>query len=109
MDESLALSGLASSMQFNVGSDGQGGTLISEARQEAKNIILNANKLVENTISDIKSANADKEVTKNLREKLNSELAKNTVKPVAAKPAPDEIKIGDWVKLNDSETSGHFQ
>lgn len=81
-------------------------TLISEAKQEAKNIILNANKLVENTISEIKSAQADKDVTKNLREKLNSELVKNTVKPVAPKAAPDEIKIGDWVKLNDSETSG---
>ncbi len=81
-------------------------TLISEAKQEAKNIILNANKLVENTISEIKSAQADKDVTKNLREKLNSELVKNTVKPVASKAAPDEIKIGDWVKLNDSETSG---
>jgi DNA mismatch repair protein MutS2 len=81
-------------------------TLISEAKQEAKNIILNANKLVENTISEIKSAQADKDVTKNLREKLNNELAKNTVKPTAAKPAAEEIKIGDWVKLNDSETTG---
>jgi DNA mismatch repair protein MutS2 len=81
-------------------------TLISEAKQEAKNIILNANKLVENTISEIKSAQADKDVTKNLREKLNNELAKNTVKPAAPKPVADEIKIGDWVKLNDSETTG---
>ena len=81
-------------------------TLISEAKQEAKNIILNANKLVENTISEIKSAQADKDVTKNLREKLNKELEKNTIKPAAAKPAAEEIKIGDWVKLNDSETTG---
>ncbi|MBW4890771.1 endonuclease MutS2 [Mucilaginibacter sp. HMF5004] len=81
-------------------------TLISEAKQEAKSIILNANKLVENTISEIKSAQADKDVTKNLREKLNNELAKNTVKPAPLKPVADEIKIGDWVKLNDSETTG---
>jgi DNA mismatch repair protein MutS2 len=81
-------------------------TLISDAKQEAKSIILNANKLVENTISEIKSAQADKDVTKNLREKLNKELEKNTVKPVATKPAAEEIKIGDWVKLNDSETTG---
>jgi len=81
-------------------------TLISEAKQEAKNIILNANKLVENTISEIKSAQADKDVTKNLREKLNKELEKNTIKPAAAKPVAEEIKIGDWVKLNDSETTG---
>ncbi len=82
-------------------------TLISEARQEAKSIILNANKLVENTISEIKSTNADKDTTRNLREKLNIELGKNTVKPPTVKQAPDnEIKIGDWVKLNDSETTG---
>jgi len=81
-------------------------TLVSEAKQEAKNIILNANKLVENTISEIKSSNADKEKTRELREKLHNEVKKNTVKPVAPKPAADEIKIGDWVKLNDSETTG---
>jgi len=82
-------------------------TLISEAKQEAKSIILNANKLVENTISEIKSSQADKDKTRDLREKLNVELAKNTVKPQAPKVvAADEIKIGDWVKLNDSETTG---
>src|ERR1700744_6148951 len=59
--------------------------LIREAKDEAKNIILNANKLVENTISEIKSANADKEKTRHLRENLNRELQKNTVKPVAPK------------------------
>ncbi len=81
-------------------------TLISEAKQEAKNIILNANKLVENTISEIKANNADKDKTRDLREKLNVELKKNTVKPIAPKPTDDELKVGDWVKLNDSETAG---
>src|ERR1700759_2423593 len=56
-------------------------TLIRDAKQEAKKIILNANKLVENTIADIKSNNADKEKTRQLRENLNQELQKNTVKP----------------------------
>jgi DNA mismatch repair protein MutS2 len=50
--------------------------LIKEAKQQAKNIILNANKLVENTIAEIKSSNADKEKTRNLRENLNVELKK---------------------------------
>jgi len=81
-------------------------TLVSEAKQEAKNIILNANKLVENTISEIKSSNADKEKTRELREKLNNEVKKNTVKPIAPKPTADELKVGDWVKLNDSDTTG---
>jgi DNA mismatch repair protein MutS2 len=83
-------------------------TLIKDAKEEAKNIILNANKLVENTISEIKSSNADKERTRSLRENLNNELQKNTVKPEAVKPAiaEDELKPGDWVKLTDSETTG---
>ncbi|MDB5029641.1 endonuclease MutS2 [Mucilaginibacter sp.] len=82
--------------------------LIREAKDEAKNIILNANKLVENTIAEIKNSNADKEKTKDLRENLNKELQKNTVKQETIKPAvtEDELKIGDWVKLADSETTG---
>ncbi len=82
--------------------------LIREAKDQAKNIILNANKLIENTIAEIKSSQADKEKTKVLRENLNTELQKNTVKPVVAKPAPEdeEIKPGDWVKLTDSDTTG---
>ncbi|MGN8069501.1 endonuclease MutS2 [Mucilaginibacter sp. 22184] len=84
--------------------------LIKEAKDQAKNIILNANKLVENTISEIKSSNADKEVTRALRENLNTELKKNTVKVEPVKPNPaaadEELKPGDWVKLTDSETTG---
>ena len=61
-----------------------------------------------NTISEIKSNNADKEKTRTLRENLNIELQKNTVKPTIVKPQPDEeeLKPGDWVKLIDSETTG---
>ncbi|UEG54934.1 Smr/MutS family protein [Mucilaginibacter daejeonensis] len=83
--------------------------LIRDAKQQAKEIISNANKLVENTISEIKSSQADKERTRELRANLDRELQKNTVKqaPAAAKPAADEeIKVGDWVKLTDSETTG---
>ncbi|MDN3583026.1 endonuclease MutS2 [Mucilaginibacter flavus] len=84
--------------------------LIKDAKDQAKNIILNANKLVENTIAEIKSNNADKEKTRNLRENLNIELKKNTVKVEAPKPNPaavdEELKAGDWVKLVDSETTG---
>jgi len=82
--------------------------LIKDAKEQAKTIILNANKLVENTISEIKSSNADKEKTRSLRENLNIELQKNTVKPTVVKPLAEdeELKPGDWVKLIDSETSG---
>src|ERR1700761_7317061 len=83
-------------------------TLIRDAKQEAKDIILNANRLVENTISEIKSSNADKEKTRQLRENLTREVQKNTVKIEVKKPVveTDELKVGDWVKLNDSDTTG---
>lgn len=82
-------------------------TLIRDAKEQAKNIIINANKLVENTIAGIKNANADKEITRNLRENLSRELEKNIAKP-EARPVPqeEELKPGDWVKLTDSETTG---
>jgi DNA mismatch repair protein MutS2 len=82
--------------------------LIRDAKEQAKNIILNANKLVENTISEIKSSNADKEKTRELREKLGIELQKNTAKPAIVKTLPEdeELKPGDWVKLIGSETAG---
>ncbi|RCH55802.1 endonuclease MutS2 [Mucilaginibacter hurinus] len=82
--------------------------LLREAKQEAQNIILNANKLVENTIAEIKSTNADKDVTRALRDNLNTELKKNSIKPETTKVAigEEELKPGDWVKLVDSDTSG---
>jgi len=82
--------------------------LIKDAKEQAKNIILGANKLIENTISEIKSSNADKETTRALRENLTREVQKNTVKPAAPKPqaVDEELKPGDWVKLVDSETTG---
>ncbi|RYF49409.1 MAG: hypothetical protein EOO38_07975, partial [Cytophagaceae bacterium] len=81
---------------------------LNEAKQQAQSIILNANKLVENTIAEIKSSNADKETTRNLRENLTVELKKNTVKSEVVKQnvSDEEIKPGDWVKLTDSETTG---
>ncbi|MBS7562970.1 endonuclease MutS2 [Mucilaginibacter sp. Bleaf8] len=84
--------------------------LIRDAKQQAKDIITNANKLVENTIAEIKSNQADKEKTRALRENLSREAEKNTVKTQSAAPKPssdsEELKAGDWVKLTDSDTTG---
>ncbi|MDQ0966479.1 DNA mismatch repair protein MutS2 [Flavobacterium sp. W4I14] len=84
--------------------------LIKEAKQEAQNIIKNANKLVENTIAEIKEKQADKEITKELRQNLQKELVKNTVPKERPKPVEvvvgGEIEIGDLVKFTDSETIG---
>lgn len=83
--------------------------LIKEAKLEAQNIIKEANKLVENTIAQIKQKQADKVVTKQLRENLQQNLIKNTVKE---EPKPvlkfddTPIEVGDWVQLVNTETNG---
>jgi DNA mismatch repair protein MutS2 len=82
--------------------------IIKDAKVEAQNIIKNANKLIENTISEIKESKADKIKTQNLRQNLQQELTKHQVqeKKIVKIKEVVEIKSGDWVKLNDSETVG---
>ncbi|WP_199141106.1 endonuclease MutS2 [Pedobacter sp. ASV12] len=83
--------------------------LIKEAKLEAQNIIKEANKLVENTIAEIKEKKADKVVTQQLRQNLQKNLAKNEVKE-ERKPVvsfdDSAIEVGDWVQLINTETNG---
>jgi DNA mismatch repair protein MutS2 len=84
--------------------------LIKEAKLEAQSIIKNANKLVENTIAEIKDKQADKVVTRELRQNLQKELIQNQVreekKPIEKiNPVNTPIEVGDWVQLNNSETT----
>ncbi|WP_316839943.1 endonuclease MutS2 [Pedobacter gandavensis] len=84
--------------------------LIKEAKLEAQAIIKNANKLVENTIAEIKDKQADKIVTKELRQNLQKVLVQHQVKeekkPEVAVALNTPIEVGDWVQLNNSETTG---
>ncbi|WP_293916774.1 MULTISPECIES: endonuclease MutS2 [unclassified Sphingobacterium] len=83
--------------------------ILKQAKEEARQILKDANKLVENTIADIKSVNADKEKTKEIRGKLTKAAADHkpvhgTVAP-KTKIQPEEdtaIEVGDWVKIIDS-------
>jgi len=82
--------------------------ILKNAKIEAQSIIKNANKLIENTISEIKESKADKIQTQNLRQNLEKELKKHEVQE---KKAPkiqqnEELKKGDWVKFLDSENIG---
>src|SRR5690606_1650120 len=83
--------------------------LLKDAKEEARLIIKNANKLVENTISEIKTKQADKEETKKLRsalqqaaENLKEKQLKETKKMTITAVEDVEIEVGDWVKINDS-------
>ena len=80
--------------------------LIKEARLEAKAIISGSNKLIENTIREIKEAQAGKERTREIREKLKSESGKIAAKadsipkvepkPKAAKKNKPKEKKADY-------------
>ncbi len=85
--------------------------LIKEAKLEAQAIIKNANKLVEHTIAEIKEKQADKVATKELRQNLQKVMVQNQVKEEKKVETPVQqlntpIEVGDWVKLNNSETTG---
>lgn len=82
--------------------------LLKEAKDEAKNILLNANKLIENTISEIKTVKADKEKTKTIREKVSEQLQNLQEIPInlpksAEKAIEPELQAGDLVSITDSD------
>lgn len=81
---------------------------IQEAKAEAKALLDEVNRKIENTVSEIRRHQADKEKTKALRQEL--EDLKTKVKPEKKAPAVDktvkvlegEIAIGDHVRLKDT-------
>lgn len=89
--------------------------LLRDSKEEAKKIISQANKLIENTIAEIKNSNADKEITKKLRtdfEQKADELL-NTIEPKTpvntSKNNTNVVyKIGDWVKIVETETTARI-
>jgi len=78
---------------------------LKTAKQEAQQIILGANKLVEQTIAQIKQSKADAEKTKTLRQQLKvAEEATHTTKEAPKQDLPAaQVKTGDWVKLAESD------
>src|SRR5690606_3457748 len=83
-------------------------SILKQAKLEAQEILKGANKLIENTISEIKETQADKGKAKELRKNLRDELVKNQVeKTVEKRPVVNvnqEIEVGDWVRVIDSGT-----
>jgi DNA mismatch repair protein MutS2 len=88
--------------------------LLRDSKDEAKRILQQANKLIENTISEIKEVKADKEKTKAIRKKLEEESEKiiNTLeenrKSKIEKRDITTFKIGDWVRLIESNAEGRI-
>ena len=95
--------------------------IISSARREAQQILSDANRTVERTISDIKSAKAEKEATQAARAMLaeairqneelrmkNEELAaaSNTQSPGHPVTLPLPVTVGSIVRIDGEETFG---
>ena len=100
--------------------------ILIEARREAKQILAGANKIIENTIREIKESNADREKTREARKELDayierqSEALEKTPKPAKSKKkqkqkkvAQEQIQIesgpigvGDAVKVKNQDTPG---
>jgi DNA mismatch repair protein MutS2 len=98
-------------------------SIIKEAKNTAAQVIAGSNKLVENTIREIRENQAEKEKTKQLREKLKEEagkiekagvetkasvpakveLAKKKVKPVKE---IENIFVGNRVRISPQQTVG---
>lgn len=92
-------------------------SILREAKVEARDLIQDANRKIENTIREIKEKNAAQKATQKAREKLRAEMPEVEPAPVSVKAARSkegeslqvltgQPKIGDWVKLKTSQSFG---
>ncbi|MCA0366409.1 MAG: endonuclease MutS2 [Bacteroidetes bacterium] len=87
--------------------------LLNDAKENAKQLLKEANKKIESTIKEIKEHKADREKTKEIRKELEV-FEKSTLKPERPAPAPKTtfekasgaIEVGDFVKIVGQETFG---
>lgn len=110
--------------------------ILSDARQQARQILANANRTVERTIADIKEANAERERTMQAREQMRQDAEKieqqqqehdrqrrqQRAKTSAAdqqpapqsqgaddlRPADGPLQVGDIVRIDGGDTFGQL-
>lgn len=92
--------------------------IIEKARQEAREILEESNKIIENTIREIRESQAEKEKTKSARsniekykQKINitsTEEENRAVNAEKAKALP-QWKAGDWVSIEGRQNPGIIQ
>lgn len=85
---------------------------IEQARQEARQLVEQSNRVIEKTIREIKESQADREKTKSARQQMD-EFRKSILQP--AEPAPASpvkkdtqaaLKPGDWVSVEGQKVPG---
>ena len=99
--------------------------ILKDARREAKEILAGSNRMIENTIREIKEAGAEKEKTREARSKLEKyskeqekqfealpaaksgkTKKKKQPRPPAEETDPTPIKVGDVVKIKGQQSQG---
>jgi len=108
--ENTRLTGLAILYQKKINKlESEKRTIISDAKNEASEILNKVNKEVELTIKNIREGNANKIVIKQAKEKIN--LLKNGSKNIPQKKENlkfENPKIGDFVRIIDTTTTGEI-
>ena len=94
-------------------------SVVNDAKKEANALLQQANKDIERTIRKIRESQAEKKLTKNLREELQTkkheveeiveEASKKKKEPSGPKLLKGPIEIGDWVKLKNGDTQGEVE
>lgn len=95
-------------------------SIIKNAKEEALEIIDQSNKVIENAVRMIKESNAEKNVTKQAREKIqnvksailkseNKEKLTKTATKIEEETYEDHIFIGDFVKIKGQSTAGEVE
>jgi len=82
--------------------------ILNKAKQEATQIVQDANKEVEKAIRIIKEKKADKVAVNQQREKLAEVKKKNIVKAEVNAQADDEMKVGEYVRVIGQDTVGQI-
>ncbi len=93
--------------------------LIQQAKEQALQLVKNANSLIEQTIREIKTTGADQAHTKQVREELKQfgeglkkelavETAKQLVKETRLKTDDEKITVGCFVKIKDNNSIGQL-
>jgi DNA mismatch repair protein MutS2 len=97
--------------------------IIFKAKKEAEELIDSSNKLIENTIREIRESQADKEKTKQLRDKIKEKQKKiKTIEPgfqkqfekkeqemaedIIVSDQKESFKAGDYVKISEQDVTG---
>ena len=95
--------------------------IIKQARNEAKLLLKDTNKLIEKTVREVRESKADKEITKNLRkeaqqfteqieqiEQKEIEQEKNITPPNEEIVEVEQIQLHDTVLMEDTQTVGEI-